>query len=226
VAKMRCEARKNSRRYAMRSPNITELLATTGRARCLKRIDLVLQTSNIRKLAEVNRFGLAVRAAPGADLKEVDGTPEEVVMYKALAAGPGVLVEDTSLDVEGYNAGVNIRWLLATLKEHIRAAEKSVAPAAVWRVMFAVHHDNVMYLAQAEVKGHMVAEPRGAGFSFDAHFVPEGHHLTLGEMEATGTKDLVSARKAAVTRLLAGHCRCRAVDEIPAWTGAYQAEAV
>lgn len=225
VAKLRCSARRDARRYAARSPNTTQVLAAAGRARCLQRIDLVLQTSNARKLAEVNRFGLAVRAAPGADLKEVDGTPEEVVMYKALAAGPGVLVEDTSLDVEGYNAGVNIRWLLASLTELMRTADAPVAPAAVWRVMFAVHHDNVMYVAQAEVKGHLVAEPRGTGFSFDAYFVPEGHDMTLGEMEAAGTKDLVSARKAAVTRLLAGHCRCLAVTEIPTWTGAFQAEA-
>jgi inosine/xanthosine triphosphate pyrophosphatase family protein len=136
-----------------------------------------------------------------------------------------VLVEDTSLDVEGYDAGVNIRWLMATLTERMRAADAPVAPAAVWRVMFAVHHDNVMYVAQAEVKGHMVAEPRGKGISFDVYFVPEGQSLTLGEMEEAGTKDLVSARKAAIVQLLDGHCTSLAVDAIPTWTGAYQAEA-
>jgi inosine/xanthosine triphosphate pyrophosphatase family protein len=192
-----------------------------GLSERISRLSFVVKSSNLRKLAEINRFGLAVTAEPGTDLPEVDGTPEQVATYKALAAGPGVLVEDTSLDVEGFDAGVNIRWLLENLTKRVR--ESGTTPKAVWRVMLAVHDGKEMFVAKAEVPGRMVAEPRGAGFSFDAYFVPDEHEQTLGEMEAAGTKDLVSARKAAVQNLLSGHCSAVPLSDIPEWTGPYQA---
>jgi inosine/xanthosine triphosphate pyrophosphatase family protein len=161
----------------------------------IKGLSLVLQTSNALKLAEFRRFGLSIDARSGADLAEVEGTPEEVVQYKALAAGPGILVEDTSLDVEGYDAGVNIRWLLQTITARMLADPAQPEPKAVWRVMMAVHYDGRMYTAGAEVQGRLIPRPRGLGFSFDCYFVPSGYEQTLGEMDAAGTKDLVSARK-------------------------------
>lgn len=195
--------------------------AAQGLAERLSSLSFVVKTSNPRKLAEINRFGLAVTAEPGEDLLEVDGTPEQVATYKSLAAGPRALVEDTSLDVEGFDAGVNIRWLLEHLTEEVKKSGRT--PKATWRVMLAVHDGEQMFVAKAEVPGHMVAEPRGAGFAFDAYFVPEGHDQTLGEMDAAGTKDLVSARKTAVQNLLSGHCTTVPLSDIPEWTGAYQA---
>jgi inosine/xanthosine triphosphate pyrophosphatase family protein len=203
-----------------------DLGAATELATKIKDVGFTLRTSNPNKLAEFQRFGLAVRAEAGADLREVAGTPEEVIVYKALAAGPCVLVEDTSLDVEGFDAGVNVRWLLDTVTAQLQAAETPVEPKALWRVMLAFHHDGAMYVARAEVAGRLVAHPRGTGFSFDPYFVPNGHTLTLGEMESAGTKDLVSARKAAVTKLLEGRCKCIRVDDIPAWQGEYQSTGV
>ena len=191
-------------------------------ASTLKSIPFVLKTSNEKKLAEVRRFGLQVQAELGEDLPEVDGTPEEVVMYKALAAGENVLVEDTSLDVEGFSAGVNIRWMLDKLKQDLKGS--SASPMAIWRVMLAVHHAGVLYVAEAQVRGTMVGDARGAGFAFDQHFIPSGSTLTLGELDAIGLKDSVSARKAAVLRLLNGNCKTYLVADIPAWAGAYQTE--
>lgn len=185
-------------------------------------IPMVLQTSNSRKLAEFRRFGLALDARSGADLVEVDGTPEEVVQYKALAAGAGVLVEDTSLDVEGYAAGVNIRWLLHTITTRLKLAPASPEPKAVWRVMVAVHYGDRMFLAGAAVSGRLIPQPRGEGFSFDCYFVPDGQTLTLGELDAIGKKDEVSARKMAVTNLLTGHCTFQPTAALPVWTGKYQ----
>lgn len=182
----------------------------------------MLRTSSPGKLAEFQRFGLNIRAEAGEDLAEVEGSPEEVIVYKALAAGPGILVEDTSLDVDGYDVGVNLRWLLVSLKERLSAASSAPPPRASWRVMLAIHQNGVMRIACATVVGHLVAEPRGGGFSFDPHFIPEGHVLTLGEMSDLGTKDQCSARKQAAERLLAGECEQRLVAGIPAWTGTYQ----
>lgn len=188
----------------------------------IQSIPMVLQTSNSRKLAEFRRFGLALEARSGADLVEVDGTPEEVAQYKALAAGPGVLVEDTSLDVEGYAAGVNIRWLLHAITTKLKLAPESPEPRAVWRVMVAVHYEGRMFVAGAAVSGRLTPQPRGEGFSFDCYFIPDGEALTLGELDAIGKKDKVSARKMAVTNLLGGHCVFRPTKALPAWTGKYQ----
>lgn len=227
AARVGAAALQNDRKLAITSVTPPEQVAefergaAAGLAERLGRLSFVMKTSNPRKLAEIKRFGLAVAAEPGADLPEVEGTPEQVATYKALAAGPNVLVEDTSLDVEGFDAGVNIRWLIENLTAQV--AKSGRTPKAMWRVMLAVHDGEQMYVAKAEVPGRMIGEPRGEGFSFDSYFIPDGHTQTLGEMEVAGTKDLVSARKSAVQQLLAGHCVATALSDIPEWRGAYQA---
>jgi inosine/xanthosine triphosphate pyrophosphatase family protein len=189
-------------------------------------VTLLLKTSNARKLAEFRRFGLNLNAQPGEDLPEVQGTPEQVAIYKALAAGEGVLVEDTSLDVEGFDIGVNIRWLMETLASGLRRdVADGIGPRAVWRVSMAYFREGVMNLSTAEITGHMLVQPRGEGFSFDRFFVPDGHALTLAELDQLGLKDGVSARKRAVEQLLNGQGVTRPVADIPEWTGAYQAVA-
>jgi inosine/xanthosine triphosphate pyrophosphatase family protein len=227
AARMGVAALKEDRELAITAATLPEQVAefergaAEGFAERLSRMPFVLKTSNARKLAEINRFGLAITAQPGEDLPEVEGTPEQVATYKALAAGPSVLVEDTSLDVEGFAAGVNIRWLLENLTKQIHCSGQT--PKAIWRVMLGVHDGEQLYIAKAEVPGRMIAEPRGAGFAFDAYFVPDGYEQTLGELDAAGVKDQVSARKAAVQNLLSGHCRVVSVSDIPEWTGSYQA---
>lgn len=185
--------------------------------------DLVLRTSNPNKLAEFQRYGLSIRAEQGPDLPEVAGTPTQVVMYKALAAGPWVLVEDTSLDVEGFDAGVNIRWVLDEITAKLAANPGIAGPKALWRVMLAYHDGDRMHVAQAELHGTLIGSPRGGGHSFDPYFVPGKLISTLGELEDAGVKDLISPRCTAVKRLLAGNCSSFAVSSIPEWTGAYQA---
>ena len=65
------------------------------------------------------------------DLDEIDASPVEVVAHKATAAGVGVLIEDTSLDVDGADVGVNVRWIV----DHIA---DFAGRAATWRVLIAV----------------------------------------------------------------------------------------
>jgi hypothetical protein len=100
---------------------------------------LTIRTSNQNKLAEFLRSGFDVNIEPGVDLREVAGTPTEVVVHKALDSGPGIIVEDTSLDIEGYAAGVNIRWALDQVTADMRQSGCALGPKAVWRVMVAYH---------------------------------------------------------------------------------------
>jgi hypothetical protein len=51
--------------------------------------------------------GAPALARTAVDLAEIDASPLEVVAHKAAAAGAGVVIEDTSLDVAG--ADVEVR---------------------------------------------------------------------------------------------------------------------
>lgn len=180
------------------------------------------RTSNATKLAEFKRFGLDLLPQAGPDLAEVDGTPEEVVIYKALAAGESVLVEDTSLDVDGCEAGVNIKWLLDEVLDQMRLDPAGMLRKATWRVMVAYFEGGFMHLAGSEVRGTLTPNPRGKGFSFDAYFIPDGQNLTLGELEILGLKDMYSARKAAAAIIAGSSHKIIPLHDIPEWKGAYQ----
>jgi inosine/xanthosine triphosphate pyrophosphatase family protein len=181
--------------------------------------NVFISTSNLKKLTEFRRFGLPLEARIGPDLPEVQGTPEDVITYKVLAAGENVMVEDTSLDIEGRNAGINIRWM----PESDEGAAVPLA-AALWRVLIGVQQRGVLYIAKAEVPGVMISEPRGSGFRFDPFFVPNGYAMTLGELENLGRKDEISARKAAVENLMNGQYTTIMMSNIPVWQGSYQGE--
>ena len=62
-----------------------------------KLTDLKIVTSNPKKLKEYNDFGLDITAEVGKDLPEVDGSIDDVIIYKSLDAGINKIVEDTVL---------------------------------------------------------------------------------------------------------------------------------
>jgi inosine/xanthosine triphosphate pyrophosphatase family protein len=151
--------------------------------------DLRLNTSNLGKLAEFQRlfgssFTLEIHRQ---DLKEIDSTPMDVVVHKATSCGMNVLIEDTSLDVEGAEVGVNVRWLLENLAS-------LAGRGATWRVMLGVLREDGVHVFMGEIKG-TITLPRGeGGFGFDPIFLPEGEEFTLAQVKP----DRVSARAKAV----------------------------
>jgi hypothetical protein len=74
---------------------------------------LRLNTSNENKYVEFKRMFASLGSLEldrtAIDLPEIDATPVEVVAHKATSCGAGILIEDTSLDVEGEDVGVNVR---------------------------------------------------------------------------------------------------------------------
>ena len=72
-----------------------------------------------------------MRARAAYDLKEIQADPAAVVAHKATACGLNIIVEDTSLDVEGAAVGVNVKQMLADLGDY-------VGKPATWRVLLAV----------------------------------------------------------------------------------------
>jgi inosine/xanthosine triphosphate pyrophosphatase family protein len=172
-----------------------------------------LLSSNQNKIAEFKRFGLGINIKTGKDLAEIQGTDLEVILHKSKDSGDFTIVEDTSLDIQNFDIGVNVRWLQNNL-------DKTIGNNAFWKVLLGANDGKQISVYQGMVQGKIVS-PKGEGFGFDSYFQPLGSKLTLAELEEIGKKDLFSARKKAVENLLAD--RSIGVYDIPnTWTGDYQ----
>lgn len=179
---------------------------------------LKLITSNEKKLEEFKRFGLKeILIEKGMDLKEVDSNEITVALYKSKDAGENTIIEDTSLEVEGEDVGINIRWLLKHLPT--LAGKK-----AIWNVYLGVNDGNSIKVYKGEIKGILTNKPyTGDAFGFDPYFLPEGTEWTLHELEQKGLKDSYSARKKAIESLLKNdYVKKQKVEEMPDWSGGYQ----
>lgn len=144
------------------------------------------------------------------DLPEIEGTPVEVVANKAAAAGEGVLIEDTSLDIEGQEVGVNVRWLLDNL-------DSMAGSKCVWRVLMGIMEGESVKVYRGEVQGTIVP-PRGeGGFGFDPVVQPDGSDKTLAEAKP----DEVSARYLALQNVIANKIDVE-TPPIREWPGKWQ----
>ncbi len=172
-----------------------------------------LNTSNQGKFVEFQRLFAAygcTLVATHHDLPEIAADPVSVVVHKAGQLGERTLVEDTSLEVEGADVGINVRWLLTHLDEFI-------GRKALWRVLLAYCQNGQIHVYQGEVHGALVP-PRGEkGFGFDPFFLPDGASHTLAENKF----DQYNARALAVAALMQG--KALAVRPfIEDWQGLWQ----
>lgn len=183
---------------------------------------IILGSSNPGKIKEYTSFGLNLKSKAIPDLSEVLGTDEEVIIYKTLAVEENTLVEDTSLTIEGFDVGVNIKYLTEELKTN----PKYHNAKATWTVFLGVTQEGILYLAKGEIKGHInfyKSEPINPSFGFDSVFVPEGIEKTLHELNKENLKENFSARKLAITNLLNNNFyKTLEAKQIPAWTGSFQ----
>lgn len=173
----------------------------------------VLNTSSEGKRKEFERlfalhgFSLEIQQN---DLDEIDADPETVVVHKASQLGEDILVEDTSLDIEGVNVGVNVRWLLENLHQY-------VGHKAEWRTLLAYQKKGLIYVFEGKIGGTIVP-PRGKeGFGFDPFFLPDNAELTLAEAKP----DEVNARAKAVQALVQGE-PILTVPPLTEWEGSWQ----
>lgn len=172
-----------------------------------------LNTSNLGKFEEFKRLfathGTKLETSH-IDLEEIDADPIKVVAHKASQLDENILVEDTSLDIEGASVGINIRWLLDHLTEY--AGRK-----AEWTVLLAFRQDDQVYIYKGTISGTIVL-PRGTmGFGFDPVFLPDGSNQTLAESKP----DAINARAKAVESLLQGNVYTKH-PMIKNWDGPWQ----
>jgi XTP/dITP diphosphohydrolase len=172
-----------------------------------------LNTSNPGKFEEFERlfakYG-SILETSHVDLKEIEADPITVVAHKASQLGENIIVEDTSLDIEGASVGIHIRWLLDHLSEYTgRNAE--------WVVLLAFRQGDQIYIYKGSVSGIIVL-PRGTkGFGFDPIFCPNGSTKTLAESKP----DLYNARAKAIESLLKGDIWTQS-PIIENWEGSWQ----
>lgn len=187
--------------------------------------NIKLVSSNKNKIAEFKRFGLPCDVAEGIDIKEIQSNLEDVILYKALDAGVGNLVEDTVLSFNDEEI-VDIRWRLSELAE-------LKDPVIHWTTSLAVlDEDGFVYIYSSSIQCKLIdgaaeiTTPDDA-FGFDPYLVPVVNNThetkTFYELEKEGIKDHYAPRKMAVNLLLIGGYKAKIkASQVPKWIGAYQ----
>lgn len=172
-----------------------------------------LNTSNPGKLEEFKKlfggYGCTLEASY-YDLMEIESDPASVVAHKASQLGENILVEDTSLEIEGASIGINIRWLLDHLSEY-------EGRHAQWTVLLAYRQGDQILIYSGVVSGIIVQARGSAGFGFDPVFLPDGTCHTLAEFKP----DQFNARAKAVKALMEGVI-WKTHPVIEKWEGAWQ----
>lgn len=132
----------------------------------------VLNTSNQEKLKELRRLfgqhGISLQVT-SIDLKEIDAEPLIVATHKASQMSNRVLIEDTSLEVEGIDVGANLRAMTDYLIQHI---DEYVGRRAAWTVFLAYREDDLVYLYKGFVAGKLISRIDRNGLSFAV--LPDG----------------------------------------------------
>lgn len=172
-----------------------------------------LNTSNPGKLKEFQRLFAKYSIdlfVTTVDLEEIESDPIQVMAHKASQLDEFILTEDTSLDIEGAEVGVNVRWLMNHLDQY--AGRK-----AIWTVFLAYRRGDEVLIYKGEIKGVIVRSHGEGGFGFDPVFLPDGAKQTLAQSKT----DEFNARALAVEALLKGE-KFMTVKAIYHWEGPWQ----
>lgn len=172
-----------------------------------------INTHNTYKQKELNRlFGKHGQNFEFStiDLNEIDSDPINVIAHKASQLGEYVLVEDTSLDIDGADIGVNLRWKKDELHHH-------VGKKAIWRVLIAYRAGDCVFVYKGEQEGTIVQPREKKGYGFHPIFQPKGSTKTLAEL----SNDEYNARAAAVDNFMKNNYHT-VVKALYNWDGPWQ----
>jgi len=171
-----------------------------------------INTSSAGKLKEFQKFLGAKIEVVQKDLEEPESDPLTIIRYKA-SQFQNVLVDDTSLEIEGAHVGVKIKWLLEQLPEY-------EGKKASFICLLGIARRGKIHIYRGEVNG-LVVKPRstsgGDSFGFNPYFQPEGTTKTYAEDKP----DTLNARFIAVQNFLSGKAYLVS-DCLPHWKGAFQ----
>lgn len=153
------------------------------------------------------------------DLDEILASPLEVVQNKATEVGENILVDDTSLDVEGGSVGVEVRWVMEQIDQYI-------GKKATLRVLLGIRKEEVIHIYEGVVHGTLVPAQgeRKGKFGIDPYFLPDHSIHTLAQIKEIG-RNTVSPRYLVVKNYCEGKVKyvkplLRSVD----WPGRWQSQ--
>ena len=174
----------------------------------MKLSDLVVITSNIGKIEEINAILGTDHKVSTIEVPEIQSLNlDEVITAKAKAAyekiKKPVLVTDVSLEIEGFGGlpGPFVKFFLKTLGAEktvklVKGSRRTKVTDAV-----AVYDGKILKIFKGTVWGKVVPKSRGtSGFGFDFVFVPDGYRQTYAQMPSA-VKNKISHRAMALKKL-------------------------
>ena len=167
-----------------------------------------LNTSNKNKLKDYREILGTDIEVMEFDLPEPDTDPMTVIQYKA-SQFEGVLVDDASLEIEGEDIGVNIKW-------HLENLPKYIGKNATYTCFIGIKKEGQVFIFKGEVLGEITA-PRGEGFGFTPYFLPKNNIKTLAEDRAYNC----NARYFAIMNFLENKPTF-ILPELKNWAGKFQ----
>lgn len=174
-------------------------------------------SSNQNKISEYKRFGIPnLEVITGKDIREVSGTSEEVIIYKAIEAGEEVIVEDAILIIDGIEI-VDIKYQLENLTNFI-------GKHAVFKITLGFQSNGIIKTFSSELQGNIQnLKKHEDNFGFDYCFIPKDSTKSLYEIDKLGYKDVFSPRRKAIDKILHDEFdNSYNVADIKPWTGEYQ----
>ena len=128
--------------------------------------------------------------------------------------------EDTSLQIEGYDIGTNI-------KKYSDQMNTFSGLNATWIVTIGLYENNLIHIYQGKINGIISKVKKGdSAFGFENYFIPEGSPdlMSLAQLVEIGKKDLFSARLEAIKSLKEEPLCSHSPLSIEKWKGSYQFE--
>ncbi|MBI6727210.1 non-canonical purine NTP pyrophosphatase [Pseudomonas viridiflava] len=181
---------------------------------------MIVVTSNKTKRQEYERFCIpGLKVMEGPDIREIVGTPDQIIAYKTMEAGEGRIVEDAIIRIKGEPI-IDVKWKIPS----ILAGEYPVGTELDWEVRLGVMKDGVISLYYGVTKG-TVCEAVEEGFGIDPVLMVTDAGQTLAALDAKGEKEGYSARRFAIQKLLSGDSYAVInTSELLPWAGTYQNE--
>ncbi|MCB9061673.1 MAG: hypothetical protein H6622_09145 [Halobacteriovoraceae bacterium] len=195
----------------------------------LKGYMFIINSSNSGKKQQFDEmFGPLVHGFLEIDKREIDSDPLSVAVHKASQFKDyehPVLIDDTIMEIDGEEVGINIRWIVESGK-----IKDYVGKRATWGSTLAYRIGNKVYTAYGEIHGTIV-DPfpllntfhpdiqdliQQGAFGFDLFFKADGDHYPIGFNKVPKR----SPRWHAAKKILRGEVEVH--DTIEEWSGPWQ----
>lgn len=167
-----------------------------------------VNTSNEGKASEYRRLLGADIELIRQDLAEPASDQLTIVRFKA-SQFENVIVDDVSLEVEGAEVGVNVRWLISEIKNLVGRRAEFVC-------YLGIHRHGRVEIFRGRCAGQLV-EARGSSYGFNPFFLPDASSKTFGEE----IRNDLNPRKLAIDDFLANR-PWQIVEPLVHWAGQFQ----